>query len=193
MAVTQLNGSPRSTRKQITRQQVQSEKHLVDTGRWSLRTLVIPDVGHSGRRISKALDFGAWVIKAPDSALLLSNKLQTIFINRDRITTCSPGNGGGVVRRYNGRRQSPDRDPGVTPVQRQGYPSIRPRRRMTKRRVLNTIEQLGDQRPGQRGTTVRADFVHFGDTASTTGDQYCVRKSSCQHSGSSDTELSSTL
>ena len=30
---------------------------------------------------------------------------------------------------------------------------------------------------------MRADFVHFGDTASTTGDQYCVRKSSCQHSG----------
>ena len=44
--------------------------------------------------------------------------------SKNRITTRSPGNGGGGVGRYNGRfGQSSDADPGVTPVQRQGYPS----------------------------------------------------------------------
>ena len=65
---------------------------------------------------------------------------------RDRITTRSPGNGGGVVGRYNGRfGQLSDRDPGVTPVQPQGYPS----------------ERSG---VGRQPSTDRADFVRFGDT-----------------------------
>ena len=42
----------------------------------------------------------------------------------DRITTRSPDNGAPAVRRYNARfGQSPNRRGGVTPVQRQGYPS----------------------------------------------------------------------
>ena len=51
-------------------------------------------------------------------------KTEEVF--SDRITTRSPGNGGGGHRRYNARLgQSPIPDPGVTPVQRQGYPSAR--------------------------------------------------------------------
>ena len=95
--------------------------------------------------MSEALDFGAWVIKAPDSALLLSNELQIIFINRDRITTRSPGSGDASVGRYNGRfGQSSDRRGHTTPVQRQGYPS----------------ERSG---VGRQTGAVRADFVSFGD------------------------------
>ena len=55
-------------------------------------------------------------------------------LTRDRITTRSPGNGGGVVGGTMPKANA-DRDPGVTPVQRQGYPSAPNRRR------IGTVEQ----------------------------------------------------
>ena len=75
-------------------------------------------------------------------------------IYRDRITTRSPGNGGGGHRRYNARLgQSPMPDPGVTPVQRQGYPSER----------SGVGRQMGP---------VRADFVRFGGSQIIEGSVY---------------------
>ena len=68
-----------------------------------------------------------------------------VSLNLDRITTRSPGNGAAAIGRYNGRfGQSSDRGGGVTPVQRQGYPSV----------------QSG---VGHQAGTVRADFGHSGD------------------------------
>ena len=47
-------------------------------GRRSFRASVVSGVGRFGRRSFRASDFGAWVIKAPDSALLLRNDLRTL-------------------------------------------------------------------------------------------------------------------
>ena len=49
----------------------------------------------------------------------------TDYFIQDRITTRSPGNGGAWIDfgGTNAEGNRADRDPGVTPVQRQGYPS----------------------------------------------------------------------